>query len=210
MAARRNGVKLMVGHSFRYHPMILMSIKYLKELGQIYLVAKCKRQPKVEGWRLNKEESGGAIMDLGVHLFGLTEFVLEEKPKAVFCQTMHILSSDVEDFFVALLDFPGNVMTVLDASMSSNSRTDKMEFTGTEGQILADRYLREVQFLKGSSRHRIPMTGSDATIHLLLKDFIESILEDREPTITGEDGLEAVRVAEACYRSSKMNRKIAM
>jgi len=209
-AARRCGVNLMVGHSFRYHPMTIASIRYLGEIGRVFLAAMCKRQPVATGWRLDRGEAGGAIMDVGVHLFDLTEFILKERPTAVFCQARRILGSSVEDSFAAVLDLPGNALAILDASMSSNSRTDKMEFAGTEGHVAADRYLREVQLVKGESRLRVPILEPDATIHLLLRDFIDSIVGGREPPITGEDGLEAVRVAEACYRSSEMNRKVTI
>jgi len=209
-AARRCGVNLMVGHSFRYHPMTIASIKHLKGLGRVFLVAMCKRQPVATGWRLDQGEFGGAIMDLGVHLFDLTKFILNERPTAVFCQARRLLGSDVEDSFAAVLDLPGNAIAILDASMSSNSRTDKMEFACTEGHVAADRYLKEVQLVKGESRLRIPMLEPDATLHLLLRDFIDSIVGSKEPPITGEDGLEAVRVAEACYRSSETNSKVTI
>jgi len=209
-SARRNGVNLMVGHSFRYHPMTLVSLKHIEEIGQVFLAAMCKRQPKVSGWRLDKEELGGAIMDLGVHLFDLMEFVLRERPTAVFCQARHVLGSDVEDSFVAILDLPRSTIAIIDASMSSNSRMEKMEFAGTEGHFTADRYMREARLIKGESRLTIPMTGPDATVHLLLEDFIRSIIEGTEPPIKGEDGLEALRVAEACYRSSETGSKVAI
>jgi len=208
--ARRYGVNLMVGHSFRYHPMTIASIKYIEGLGRVFLAAMCKRQHAATGWRLDQREFGGAIMDLGVHLFDLTKFILRERPTAVFCQARRLLGSGVEDSFAAVLDLPGNAIAILDASMSSNSRTDKMEFAGTEGHVAADRYLREVQVVKGESRLRIPMLEPDATIHLLLSDFIDSIVGSKEPPITGEDGLEAVRVAEACYKSSDTNSKVTI
>jgi len=208
--ARRYGVNLMVGHSFRYHPMTAASIKCLEGVGRVFLVAMCKRQSVATGWRLVQGEFGGAIMDVGVHLFDLTEFILKERPTAVFCQARCLLGSKVEDSFAAVLDLPGNAIAIIDASTSSKGRVDKMEFAGTEGHVAADRYLREVQLVRGESRSRIPILGSDATIHLLLTDFIDSIVRSREPPITGEDGLEAVRVAEACYRSSETNSKVTI
>jgi len=209
-AARRWGVNLMVGHSFRYHPMTTATIKYVGELGRVFLASMCKRQSTATGWRLDRGEFGGVIMDVGVHLFDLIEFILKERPTAAFCQARRLLGSDVEDSFTAVLDLPGKAIAVLDASRCSSSRVDKMEFAGTEGHVAADRYLREVQLVRGDDRIRIPMSGSDATIHLLLTDFIDSIVGGREPPITGEDGLEAVRVAEACYRSSETNSKVTI
>jgi myo-inositol 2-dehydrogenase/D-chiro-inositol 1-dehydrogenase/scyllo-inositol 2-dehydrogenase (NAD+) len=40
------------------------------------------------------------------------------------------------------------------------------------------------------------------------QEFIDSILEDRTPAVTGEDGRAAVAVAEAAYRSAAEGRTI--
>lgn len=40
------------------------------------------------------------------------------------------------------------------------------------------------------------------------EDFAQSILEDREPMVTGQDGLETVRIIEGIYRSGRENRPV--
>ena len=42
------------------------------------------------------------------------------------------------------------------------------------------------------------------------QEFVDAILEDREPSVTGEDGRAAVAVAEAAYRSAKEGRTIRL
>jgi predicted dehydrogenase len=207
-AARRNGINLMVGHTFRYHPMTTEAMRFLGEIGEVFLAAMCKRQQRSTGWRLDPQERGGAIMDIGVHLFDLTRFILKERPTSVQCNCKHVLGLDVEDSFGAILELSKERLALLDASACSNGRTDRMEFAGREGHLATDRYRRELQLVLGDKRRGIPLVGSDATLHLLLGDFVRSIKEGREPPITGEDGLEAVRIAEACYRSSEGRCKV--
>jgi predicted dehydrogenase len=209
-AARRNGVNLMVGHSFRYHPMTTESIRRLGDLGEVFLTVMCKRQQRAAGWRLDPQEHGGTVMDLGVHLFDLVRYLLKQEPTSALCRVRHVLGFGVEDSFAAILDMPGEGIAVIDANTSSNSRTDKMEFAGTEGHMMVDRYRREIQMVKGEERTRAPLLGSDVTLPLVLGDFVRSIAEGSEPPITGEDGLKAVRIAEACYRSAESNCRAAI
>jgi predicted dehydrogenase len=42
------------------------------------------------------------------------------------------------------------------------------------------------------------------------QEFINSILENRAPAVTGEDGRAAVQVAEAAYRSAAEGRTIRL
>lgn len=206
-AARRQGVKLMVGHSFRYHPMTTIPLELLPSIGDVYLCAMSKRQQPAPGWRLDPEERGGVVMDLGVHLFDLAAFTLGKRVKGVYCVAHSISQTPVEDLFTAALELDG-AAALLDANTVSSCRVDKMEFSGREGHIISDRYGREVLLVNRDGRRKIAMEGPDHTLHLLVRDFVKAIIEDGEPTITGEDGLEAVRVAEACYRSSETGRRV--
>jgi predicted dehydrogenase len=40
------------------------------------------------------------------------------------------------------------------------------------------------------------------------QEFVNSILEEREPSVTGEDGRAAVAVAEAAYESARLGQTI--
>jgi len=43
-----------------------------------------------------------------------------------------------------------------------------------------------------------------------VSDFVECIAGNREPTITGRDGLEALRVALAAYESAETHRPVTI
>jgi predicted dehydrogenase len=51
--------------------------------------------------------------------------------------------------------------------------------------------------------------GSDMDL-ALLQDFVSAIREGREPSITGYDGLKALEVALAAYRSAKAGEPIRL
>ena len=54
----------------------------------------------------------------------------------------------------------------------------------------------------------IEFSGPDISWEMEWREFISAIKENREPMGNGQDGLEAMRMIEAVYRSSKENRPI--
>jgi predicted dehydrogenase len=42
----------------------------------------------------------------------------------------------------------------------------------------------------------------------MTQDFIDALRDDRQPPVTGEDGLAAVRMVEAGYRSSSLGQAV--
>jgi len=207
-AARKNGVKLMVSQNFRYHPLVRRVKNLLPSLGRPYLISMCKRQQRVHGWREDLEVSGGgALMDLGVHIFDQARFILGEEPIRVTCMVKELLGLDIDDSFASIVEFPGTLV-VCDASMCSGSRADLIEVATSGKQLLADRYARRIVTIDGMEREEEVLTQPDFTVGLVLKDFVRCIEEDTEPPVTGEDGLRAVEMARACYLSSESGRSV--
>jgi len=201
-AARKHGVKLMVSQNFRYHPLVRRVKEVLPSLGKPYLISMCKRQQPAHGWREDPEVSGGgALMDLGVHIFDQARFILDEEPIRIACLTRSVKSTDVEDSFASVVEFPGTIVSC-DASMCSGSRADLIEIATDAKQLLADRYARRIVTIDGLEREEENLTQPDFTVGLVLRDFVRCIVEDVEPPVSGFDGLRAVEMATACYRSS--------
>ena len=207
-AAREGGVKLMVSQNFRYHPLVRRVKELLPSLGKPYFISMCKRQQPARGWREDPEASGGgALMDLGVHVFDQARFLLDSEVQAVSCSTRKVLAGSVEDSFASVLDVPGCLVSC-DGSMCSGSRSDLIE-VATEGkQLLADRYARRIVVIDGFERSEEAITEPDFTLGILLRDFVRCIVEDADPPITGLDGLRAVEIARACYESAESGRRI--
>ena len=206
--ARKNGVKLMVSQNFRYHPLVRRVKELLPSLGRPYLVSMCKRQQRVHGWREDPEVSGGgALMDLGVHIFDQARFILGEEPTRITGMAKKVLGLGVDDSFASIVEFP-ETLVVCDASMCSGSRADLIEVTTDGKQLLADRYARRIVTIDGMERGEEVLTQPDYTVGLVLKDFVRCIVEDAEPPVTGEDGLRAVEMARACYLSSESGKSV--
>jgi len=54
----------------------------------------------------------------------------------------------------------------------------------------------------------IPTSGDIPTIKKILEDFCDSIVNDRNPPITGYDGLKTIEIADGCYRSAREGKAV--
>ena len=55
---------------------------------------------------------------------------------------------------------------------------------------------------------QVPWTAN--TDQRLVNDFIQSVKENRTPSITGEDGLRTLEVVKAAYQSSRLQQAVSL
>jgi predicted dehydrogenase len=75
-----------------------------------------------------------------------------------------------------------------------------------KGQLLGDHTHGFAYVIKGLERTLLPVEPLEPTVRETLRAFVAGLLSDTEFPITVEDGLRAVAVAEACYRSAAYGR----
>src|SRR5262249_44403435 len=107
---------------------------------------------------------------------------------------------DVEDTCVAELRFRDGAVAILAVSHAAFERRDSVEIYGSEGSahvpVLNEGRLRVVT-AAGSREEELPPA---ANLHQpLVEDFVASVREGREPTVTGGIGLAVARVIAAVY-----------
>lgn len=209
-AASRYRVKLMVSHNFRFHPVFSKVKELIPSIGRPYLVSYCKRQEAIGGWRESRGMAGGGVvMDLGVHLFDMCLWLTGFKASSIYCYLGYLRSLPVEDWFIGVLEADG-AKAILDASMCSRGRVERLEASGDRGQLVADRYDSKITLVDEAGRRVINVLEPDRSLLKVLESFINSIRYDAEPQVTGEEGLEAVKICEACYESARVGRPISL
>jgi predicted dehydrogenase len=76
-----------------------------------------------------------------------------------------------------------------------------LEVLGTRGALDMDAFRQHLSvYGRREEGVRWPFFGSDANA-VMLAEFVAAVREDREPGITGIDGLRAVEIVDAAYRS---------
>lgn len=226
-AADINHKTLMIGHNQRLLPAhekaheIIQSGKYGKVISfRITFGHKgCEyfsRGGKAT-WFFKKEPSGfGTCADLGVHKADLIHFLLDEKVREVsaFADTLSKTNDkgeliEVEDNAVCLLRMQSGIMGTLSASWTyaqeDNSTTIYME--NAVMKLYAPEE-EDIQIFNIDGKKEVINLGGIQTNDNQFKsgipdEFINSLIEKRNPCINGNDGMAGLKVIIACLESSK-------
>ncbi len=185
------------------------------------------------GWMLQKARSGGGPMfNLGVHWIDLYRWLLADEVVEVIGKNVKANSEyDIEDNSFAILTFSRGAVLALDVSytvpesypfgrdlyLALRGATGMLEwspsFAGVKERLFVCSDSGEYS---EPSRQNLdfdlpPQTGYAGIMgHRFLADFIESIRSGRPPAITAYDGLKALEVVEAIYKSDESGRSVKL
>jgi UDP-N-acetylglucosamine 3-dehydrogenase len=181
-----------------------------------------------EGWAPGQkwfvdpaQAGGGAMLDLGVHVADLARWYLGDVESVQGRVATLRKEIEVEDTGVMLLQFRSGALGVIEASWASQPPLSAIEIYCTEGRIMTGYPRTDISILRadgnpppGYSREEIlsQFDASDllAPFRAVAQNFAAAIGEHAAPNPDGHDGLRAIELIEACYRSSREGRRIEL
>jgi predicted dehydrogenase len=203
-------VRLMTAFPCRYSPAFTRLKQRVDsgEIGKIQAICATNRGRCPFGWFTEPEKSGGgAMIDHVVHVADLLHVLLGERPVKVQAQTgSNMYGQTWEDTAMLTLEYPSGVFATLDSSWSRPASYKTwgdvtMNVVGEKGVIELDMFGQAFDvYGVESPTHRLGGFGSDLDL-ALVRDFVEFANGDAPAPISAEDGLAAVEVALAGYRS---------
>jgi UDP-N-acetylglucosamine 3-dehydrogenase len=159
---------------------------------------------------------GGAAMDHTVHAADAIRWVLDEEFARVHAELgSFIYGLDVEDCGVITCDLAGGAFASIDCSWSRPQTFPT--WGGVTLHVVGDKATVDVDVFRQALTHyddtagrtRLVGWGDDLTERMVV-GFVDAILAGRPVPIDGEDGLRALEVAIAAYRSSESGRPLAI
>lgn len=168
---------------------------------------------------------GGAMIDLGVHMLDQTLYIMGyPRPVAVTAATYtkfnekdvpHI-PMNVDDFATAYLRFDNGATLAMEISWASHHHHAEqflVQVYGAEGgaRRLSENYRETAVELYRREHGGLATTRMDAPpsdVASVQADFIDAILDDREPAFRGEHGLVTMQILDAIYESSRTGREV--
>ena len=163
-----------------------------------------------------RRAGGGAAMDHTVHAADAIRWLLGAEFTRVHAELgSFIYGLDVEDCGVLTCDLAGDTFASIDCSWS-RPRTFPT-WGGVTLHVVGDKATVDIDVFRQalthyddtSGRTRLLGWGDDLTARMVA-DFADAILAGRPVPISGEDGLRALEVALAAYRSSESGRPVAI
>lgn len=162
-------------------------------------------------WR-EAEAGGGVLMYGGIHSIDRLRWLLDaEVEEARAWSATYSQHVDVEEGLIAVLGFAGGCRAVLFENAPRYVMTPgpwDTEVYGSRGRIRV-RTRKYLEFTDDSQRYRLNVVRNDNFV-AQAREFVSAVREGREPWITGDDGIEAVRAAEAIYRSVSEDRLVSL
>jgi UDP-N-acetylglucosamine 3-dehydrogenase len=205
LAERRN-TRLMVGFIERFNPgvQIAKNMLYKDEIGT--LVSATSR--RVSEW---PERIGdvGVVKDTAIHDIDLMRYIFDEEPLAVFAKIGNLRHTRYEDYAQIMLTFAKSKTAFVEANWLTPYKTRSLLITGSRA-ILNLNYLTQEITLETAGQSTTPRHAVQEPLKLELKHFAECVRNYRTPNVTGIDGLRALQIAEASFKSSKQNRTVRL
>jgi len=223
-ACQKAGVLLMTAFPMRFSTP-LVEVKSLLDngdLGQVYCFNATNNgelPTKHRAWFVDKElAGGGALMDHTVHLVDIMRWYLGSEVSEVYAQTNRIIHHDevdVETGGLELITFRSGVFASIDASWSRPSYWPAwgglaFEMVTERGAVIVDAFKQNLTVYSHAYQRPLwQFWGSDAN-QAMITEFAAAIREDRQPRVTGIDGLRAVEATAAAYESAATGQPVKL
>ena len=204
-AAERKGVYLMSGFIERFNPGV-QRVKKLIDEGELGAVVLALAR-RVGKW---PERVGdvGVVKDSAIHDIDIMRFLFEEEVASVYARAGS-LGHKFEDYAQIILGFSGNRTAFVEANWLTPRKIRMLTVTGTDDIAIVD-YITQKVTIGSAEKLVTPNFKREEPLMLELGHFTESIIADRNPRVTGLDGLKALEVAEAALRSAKKDKKVML
>jgi len=173
-----------------------------------------------QGWFVDPEQAGGgAALDLGVHVVDLARWYLGEIASVCGFAATITKPIEVDDTAVMLLRFRSGALGVVEASWASQPGLSGIEIYASAGRVMMGYPRNELSItcadgtpLPGYTRDELAaqFDARDplAPFRALAQNFVDAIEGRAAPSPDGRDGLRAVEVVDACYRSSRSGQRV--
>jgi predicted dehydrogenase len=220
--ARKNGVVLMVGHTFLYSPAVT-KIKEIIDggvLGEIRYI--CARRLNLGVY----QKDINVAWDLAPHDISIILHLLKQLPESVNCCGGAHITPGIEDVTSMSLNFSNDRSAIIHSSWLDPRKVREMTIVGSKRMILYDDVaplekirifdarverpphydtFAEFQYAYHYGDVCAPYLKQNEPLKAECFHFLECIHESKSPLTCGARGLELVRILEASTASLKLN-----
>ena len=226
-AAEFNGKHLMIGHNMRFDPVYRRAKKLLDEgvIGDVITFRTVMGNAGPEGWSMDgnwffdkKKAAMGALSDLGIHKVDLLQYLTGQKVISTTAKVLTLNKHDtegrpigVDDNALCILRMSGGAVGTLAASWTIyGPGCNSTCLYGTKGIMLiynTPGMPLEVRDLssKSTSYSFEPQAKSG-----VIDEFVNALLENRDPEVSGREALTTMRVIFASIKSSEIDRTVGV
>ena len=219
-AASRRHVPVQVGHVERYNPAVVEMGRLLRggALPTIYTIQSRRAGPFPARIR-----DVGVTIDLGTHDVDMLSWIVGEHPCRVYAETAQRIHTEHEDLLFGLMHFPSGATGFLDVDWLTPVKRRNLVVVGDKGMFELDYLTQDLAFTSANVErpeliggYATTFSGNAAKIDVTmveplkaqLDEFVRVLRGGGRPQVDAEDGLWAVRLANALLTAASEHRPV--
>lgn len=204
--AEKEELHLTVGFLMRFIP----GLQHIRKAVEGKTLGKpvCATAKRVAQW---PERIGdvGVVKDTAIHDLDVVRYVFNEDPIAVYAKTGRISHRTFEDNAQIMLTFKDEKSAFIEANWLTPYKTRILTVTGSEAIMKLDYITQELTIEKANETIQ-PRYALQEPLKLELQHFANCILNKEKPIVIGDDGVKALRIAEAALKSSATGKIVTL
>jgi len=215
--AKKNNVKFMVAHCLRFWPEYARVKKMLDEgvIGEprIARAYRYSSFPEWAPWHKRIDMGGGVFVDMSIHDVDFLRWSIGEVDR-VYAKGGTYLYDDAtsHDYTHSILYFKNGAIGFVEGSwiMPKGFRfTTYLEIAGERGLLTVDnRTPSSLSIYRPGGKEDYSTVFSEDAYFLEIREFVKSVIEDKDPPVKGEDARKTLEVVLAVVKSVIENRPI--
>lgn len=209
--AKKAGVNLMVAENYRFLSAVLKAKELVEagRLGQLRLIQVQEQYPfEPSGWRNQAELNGGGVfIDGGIHKASVLAY-LAGRPQQVFAMAVDPgrQGLEAEDGIVLMTRSAAGVVGIINHSWSAGPVTERpwVSLSGTKATIYFELGRPWLKIIDGTSEEVIELADDYRGLVPMVREFHQSILGARDPSMTGAEAIEDLSFVLKAYESMRL------
>jgi UDP-N-acetylglucosamine 3-dehydrogenase len=222
--AHAKGVVFLVGHVERYNPAVIELKRRLDEgeLGRIFEIVARRKGPFP-----TRVRDVGVVLDLAAHDLDVMWYLTGAEVTRVYAETARRVHETQEDMLSGLLRYEDDTVGVLDINWLTPTKIRELSVIGERGMFQVNYLTQDLFFFEnieagemwdtlsilrgvGEGRMIRHVVTKKEPLRSELEAFLATVRGAKVPIVSAEDGLRALRLAQAIVQSGVENRPIAL
>ena len=173
------------------------------------------------GWRGTREMDGGVLMNQAIHQIDLLAWLMGGITEVTALSDTLARDLECEDTAAFAVRFESGALGTIEGTTAVKGGKTTTELNGTEGSITLDGSGishfavgtgEESRWHAETEQVEVDLSEQEWGTHhqLALEDFVEAILDGREPAVSGHEARHAVDVILAAYASNVRGETVAV
>lgn len=216
-------VSLLVGFNRRYDPQFRKIREMFKSgvIGQAESLLITSRDPAPPPANYVKS-SGGMFRDMTIHDFDMARFIMGEDPVSIYAQGSNLVDpaigdvGDIDTAFIIMRFLSGAMVTIVNSRRSGYGYDQRIELHGAKGLLSAKNipentveYWSDTGCLAAKPEHFF-LQRYAAAYKAEWAHFVDVLAGRCSPECTGQDGEQALYLAEKALESLQQHREISL